>query len=194
GVNLIQFFHIGRILRQSTSNELWNWVVLGGFFVLDVTDQIFKGQAAAFYPSKTHVLPTRKRIHQISRTWRYRYLVWVFLALCLATSIVALVYGVLSGIVGMRKAIDYFPVSSRIPVPWLAGMVSVALIKAFLTHVATLVKVTLQWMALYGMPHIPTEMKPTDFPPSFILITYLASQRTEFQDTNRLLARWIAIT
>ncbi|KAH8916670.1 hypothetical protein BT69DRAFT_1355456 [Atractiella rhizophila] len=187
GASCLQFYYCGKLLKRSTTDEKWNWAILGVFLAFDIADTIaksvffaeqvkgatVKGLAAAFYPTQSSIYPLVamgglipffvhlfyiRRIVRISRNWKFRYYVWAILVACFATSCVAVGFAFKSAGIGLRPAIDYFPDIKTVPIPWLAGDAAV------------------------------------DGTLCFLLIAYLATQRSDFTHTNAIVTKWIAIS
>ncbi|KAH8921256.1 hypothetical protein BT69DRAFT_1351750 [Atractiella rhizophila] len=188
GVSSLQFYYCFKLLARSTRKETYNFLTLVAFAILDLADQIGKGEffwkyiesavtlglSSAFVPGPKvsyvnsvvggATIPIAchiyymVRIYRISRNWKWRNLVVAGLGFCLLVSIMASVFALITGRVGFRKPIDYGHDLRTLPVPWLAG-------DAFVDIVLSL-----------------------------ILVVYLRSQRSEFKDTNALINKWIFIS
>jgi len=173
------------LLGRSGTNEIWNYLLLTSFLIVDFSDTVCKGvfvtdfvangivkglASAAQTPrtvfaiaflsgllaSMTHVFYAR-RIYRITMTWKSRKWIWAGLIITLLVSAFQFAAATWSGYIGLLP-IERWASFNAVPIAWLT---SSSAVDVFLC---------------------------------FMLVYYLRSQKSDFQSTNDLLTRWVSIT
>ncbi|KAH8918468.1 hypothetical protein BT69DRAFT_1300950 [Atractiella rhizophila] len=190
-----------RLLRRSTVKETYNYLVLTGFAILDLADQITKGEffwkniegavtlglSSAFVPAAKVTYATSAiggaaiplachlyymvRIYRISRNWKWRGVVLAILIFCLLVSLMAV------------RAVLSFSSDSHTEQSVFALITGRVGLRRPIDYGEDIKVVP--W--LVGDAFV-------DIVLSLILVIYLRSQRSDFEDTNALINKWIFIS